>query len=196
MAEFIGETVAPPEKANSSSIFEPGDAVAIQGLVGAAQHNKRVGYVVKLQAAKGRYAVRLGPAANSPDGTLLAVKPANLVFAAPPARPPEDANSSSSNSSGKANGALLRVAAAKNQVDEVLRLALLLGGVSSVDAADAYGESAVHQAAANGHVGMVALLVGKLQCDPHRRAADGATPLHVVRQLFRKIFRCSSHVQQ
>ena len=52
----------------------PGDAVVVHGLVGAAQHNGRVGRVVKFDAAKGRYVVRLA----GPTEDVLAVKPANL----------------------------------------------------------------------------------------------------------------------
>jgi ankyrin repeat protein len=191
MASLIGDGVAKLNigtstsstntNANSTSnAFEPGDAVAIEGLVGATQHNGRVGYVVKFQTAKERYAVRLGPSVDSADGVLLALKPTNLTLASsPPPCSNEDATPRSSGGSGnKDNGALLRTAAAKGLVGEVLRFALVGAGLA--DSVDTYGESAVHQAAANGHAPMVALLVNKLKCDPHRRATDGATPLHVV----------------
>lgn len=165
---------------SSSNDFEPGDTVAIEGLVGATQHNGRVGYVVKFTAAKERYAVRLGPFADFPEGVLLALKPTNLSIA--PSFSVCSSEDASPHSGGggddKARGASLRAAAAKGQVGEVLRFALMSTGLA--DSIDMYGESAVHQAAASGHAPMVAMLVNKLKCDPHRRASDGATPLHVV----------------
>jgi len=182
MATLIGEGVTKLNlnSSSSSNTFEPGDAVAIEGLVGATQHNGSVGYVVKFQASKERYAVRLGPSADCPEGVLLALKPTNITLVSSfSVCSSEDASPhSSSDSDDKARGASLRAAAAKGQVGEVLRFVLM--GTGLADSVDMYGESAVHQAAASGHAPVVAMLVNKLKCDPHRRASDGATPLHVV----------------
>lgn len=55
-------------------VWNSGTVVAIQGLVGAAQHNGKTGTLVKFDEATGRFIVAI----SGGDAAQLAVKPANL----------------------------------------------------------------------------------------------------------------------
>jgi hypothetical protein len=75
-----------PKKATKSDVavasLSPGDTVTVHSLVGAAQHNGKVGIVESYDEAKGRYRVALQGGGGS-SGKPLAVKPANLALSKP-----------------------------------------------------------------------------------------------------------------
>ena len=70
-------------KEQDACTFKPGDVVVIHGLVTAVQHNGRMGRVLAFEATNGRYAIWMGPSADSSTSTQLFVKPSNLMT--PPA---------------------------------------------------------------------------------------------------------------
>ncbi|RZA17028.1 MAG: ankyrin repeat domain-containing protein, partial [Lysobacteraceae bacterium] len=68
------------------------------------------------------------------------------------------------------------LAAAGTEEDDAAGVQLLLRHKARVDARDARGRSALHEAALAGHAGIVAVLLDA-GADPHARDGDGRTPL-------------------
>ena len=138
-----------------------GMRVTISGLSSRPELNGMTGTALSFESAKGRYAVQLA----SGGGATLALKAANLSLAADEdeqaAPTPED------------NGRELLECARYGEADELRQL---IEGGTPADFTDAQGTSALHRAAANGHLACVELLAAA-GC-PHVANASGNLPLH------------------
>ena len=135
-----------------------GMRVSISGLNSRPELNGTVGTAVSFEQGRGRYAVQLG------SGEKLAVKAGNLSLA-----PDDEEVEMTPEDEGRE---LLECA--RYGEDDDLK-ALLDKGVPA-GFADDQGTTALHRAAANGHLACVELLAAG-GC-PHAPNASGNTPLH------------------